>query len=59
MVSKNNLIINTEKTIAMSFYSNQIRHPSGEVIFKNIDTAYTAELRSLGMCITENLKWDT
>jgi len=41
MVSRNNLIINTEKTIAMSFHSKQIRLPSTtQVDLKNIDMAY-------------------
>jgi hypothetical protein len=56
---KNNLIINTGKTIAMSFHSKQMKHPSRpKVTFKNLGIAYKSELRFLGLCITENLKWD-
>jgi hypothetical protein len=55
---KNNLIINTGKI--MSFHSKQMRLPSGpKVTFKNLEIAYKSELRLLGLCITENLKWDT
>jgi hypothetical protein len=57
---KNNLIINTQKTIAMSFHSKQMRLPlSPKVIFKNLVIVYKLELRFLGLCIMENLKWDT
>jgi hypothetical protein len=56
---KNNLIINTEKTIAMSFHSKQMRLPlRHKVIFKKLEIAYTSELRFLGICITDNPKWD-
>jgi hypothetical protein len=56
---KNNLIINTEKTMAMSFHSKNIRLPlRPKVIFKNLEIVYKSELRFLGLCITENLKWD-
>jgi hypothetical protein len=35
---KNNLIINTEKTVAMSFHSKQMRFPlRPKVIFKNLE----------------------
>jgi hypothetical protein len=50
MVSKNNLIINTEKTFAMSFNSKQMRvllRP--QIIFKNIEITYQSELRFLGI----------
>jgi hypothetical protein len=56
---KNNLIINTEKTVAMSFHSKQMRLPlRPKVIFKNSEIVYKSELRFLGLCIVENLKWD-
>jgi hypothetical protein len=56
---RNNLIINTEKTRAMSFHSKQMRLPlRPKVIFKNLEIVYKSELRFLGLCITENLKWD-
>ena len=41
MVSRNNLIIKTEKTKAMSFHSKQIRLPSRtQVVLNNMDIAY-------------------
>jgi hypothetical protein len=53
---KNNFIINTEKTIAMSFHSKQMRLPlRPKVILKNLEIVYKSELRFLGLCITENL----
>jgi hypothetical protein len=56
---KNNPIINTEKTIAMSFHSRQMRLPlRSKVIFKHLEIVYKSELRLLGLCITENRKWD-
>jgi hypothetical protein len=56
---ENKLVINTGKTIAMSFRSKQMGLPSRlKVTFKNLDIAYKSELRFLGFCITENLKWD-
>jgi hypothetical protein len=41
MVSRNNLIINTENTIAISFHTTQIRLPSRtQVVLKNMDITY-------------------
>jgi hypothetical protein len=60
LFQENNLIINSEKTLAMSFHSKQIRLPSRpQISFKNMDIAYKLELRFLGIYITEKLKWDT
>jgi hypothetical protein len=54
----NNLIINTEKTFAMSFHSKQLRVPlRPKIVFKNTKIAYQSELRFLEINITENLKW--
>jgi hypothetical protein len=59
MLSKNNLIINTEKTIAMSFHSkhNMGYSPRPQITFKNVKITYQSELRFLGICIMENLTW--
>jgi hypothetical protein len=58
-LQKSNLIINTEKTIAMSFHSKQMRLPlRPKVIFKNLEIVCKSELRFFGFSITENLKWD-
>jgi hypothetical protein len=54
---KNNLMINTGKTKAMSFHTKQKRHSlRPQVTFKNMDTAYKPELKFLGIYITKNLK---
>jgi hypothetical protein len=53
-VFKNNLITNTEKTIAMSFHSKHMRFSlRPQTTFKNIKITY--QTRFLGICITENL----
>jgi hypothetical protein len=55
---KNNFIINTEKTFAMSFHLKQLRVPlRPKIVFKNTEIAYQSELRFLGIHMTENLKW--
>jgi hypothetical protein len=59
LFQENNLIIKTEKTIAMSFHSQKIKLPSRpQVTFKNMDIACKLELRFLGICITEKLQRD-
>jgi hypothetical protein len=55
---KNNLMINTGETIAVSFHTKQKRYPlRPQVTFKNMDIAYKSKLKFLGIYITENLKW--
>jgi hypothetical protein len=55
---KNNLKINTEKIIAMSFHSKQVRFsPRPQTTFTNIKITYQSELRFLEICIMENLTW--
>jgi hypothetical protein len=55
---KNNLIINIEKTAAMSFHSKHTRFSlRPQITFKNINITYQSELRFLGIYITENLTW--
>jgi hypothetical protein len=54
---KNNLIINIDKTFAMSFHSKQTRALlRAQIIFKNMEITYQSELRFLGTDITENQK---
>jgi hypothetical protein len=58
MVSKNNLIMNTEKTIAISFHSKYMRSsPRLQITFKNIKINCQSRLRFLGIFIMENLTW--
>jgi hypothetical protein len=55
---KNNLIINTKKTSAMSFHSKQWRDSlRPQIVFKNIEIVYQSEWRFLGIHMTETLKW--
>jgi hypothetical protein len=56
---KNNLLINTEKTIAVSFHTKQNRNPlTPQVTFNNMDIGYKSELKFLGIYITGNLNWN-
>jgi hypothetical protein len=60
IVSKNILIIKTERTFAMSFHSKQIRVSSRlQITSKNIKLIYQSELRFLGIYIIKNLNWGT
>jgi hypothetical protein len=57
---KNNLMMNTEETIAMHFHTKQNRLPvRPQVTFKDMDIVYKAELSFLAIYITGNLKWNT
>jgi hypothetical protein len=56
---ENNLLINTKKTVAMSFHFNKIRFADRpHIVFNNSEITYSSELRFLGIDITENLKWN-
>ena len=59
-LQKNNLTINTEKTVAMSYHIKQgkllIRM---KITCRNTDIAYKSDTKFLGIHITENLKWTT
>jgi hypothetical protein len=55
----NGLVINTDKTIAMSFYTRQKRDPVKlQVKFDNRDIAYKSEIKFLGIHLSENMKWE-
>lgn len=58
---KNNVVMNAEKSIAMSFHTTKKnRLPVRQQInFKCMDIACKSELRFLDVYITENLKWNT
>ena len=56
----NNLIINIEKTIAMSYHTPQnkfLMRP--KITYKNKDIAYKLNIKFLGIYIAENLIWTT
>ncbi|PNF34312.1 hypothetical protein B7P43_G15814 [Cryptotermes secundus] len=56
--SKNNMIINNDKTKAMLFQLKKPHDISGpDIIFNNIKIKYTSQFRFLGINITQNLKW--
>jgi len=55
---KNNLFINTTKTVAMSFHlchSKPLFKPC--ILLQNTEVKYMPEVKFLGMRITENLSW--
>jgi hypothetical protein len=56
----NNLMINIEKTIAMSYHTTQTKFlMRPKIIYKNKDITYKLDTKFLGICIAENLKWTT
>ena len=57
---KNDLMINSGKTVAMSYHTKQSRCPMRpKITYRNTDIAYKSDTKFLGICITENLKWTT
>jgi hypothetical protein len=55
----NNLVVNTEKTLAMSFHTtqnNKLLLP--HVTFAGRDIPYNTETKFLGIYINENMKWN-
>jgi hypothetical protein len=56
---KNDLIINTTKTVAMSFHLCCLKSPfKSRILLQNKETDYRPEVKFLRMCITENLSWE-
>jgi hypothetical protein len=54
----NDLIINTTKTVAMSFHLCQSKPPyKTNILLQNTEITYMPEVKHLGMYITENLSW--
>jgi hypothetical protein len=55
----NNLRINAEKTIAISFHTRQKRAPlKPQIKFDNLDISYKLETKFLGIHISKSMKWD-
>jgi hypothetical protein len=55
---ENDLVVNTTKTVAMSFHSSQLKIPLKPNIFlQNSKIAYKSEVKFLGIYIMENLNW--
>jgi hypothetical protein len=57
--SKDNLVINTNKTKAILFQLNKSYMSEPVIIFKNIKMNYTSQFRFLDINITNNLKWNS
>jgi hypothetical protein len=50
----NDLIVNTTKTVAMSFHLSQSKHPyKTNILLQNNEITYMSEVKFLGMHITE------
>ena len=57
---KNDLIINITKRVAMSLHLCQSKPPYKQhILLQNNEIAYMTEVTFLGMCITENLSWQS
>jgi len=57
---KNNLMINTARTVAISYHTKQSKFlMRPKITYRNTDIAYKSDTKFLGMHITENLKWIT
>jgi hypothetical protein len=55
----NSLVVNTEKTLAMSCHTMQNKKPLlPHVIFAGRDIPYNTETKFLGIYINENMKWN-
>ncbi|GFG28333.1 hypothetical protein Cfor_09086 [Coptotermes formosanus] len=55
----NRLVINTEKSAAVSFHSWQNKNPiKPQIRFNNLDITYTSETKFLGIHLMESLKWE-
>jgi hypothetical protein len=54
----NDLIVNTIKTVAMSFHFCQSKPPYKlNILLQNTEITYMSEVKFLGMYIMENLSW--
>jgi hypothetical protein len=57
---KNDLIINTTKTVAMSFHLCHSKPPFKPfILLRNKEINYIPKAKFPGMCVTENLSWQT
>ena len=55
---KNDLLINTTKTVAMTFHLCRSKPPfKPRILLQNKEIDYVPDVKFLGMCITENLNW--
>ena len=57
--SANKLVINKEKTNAISFHARQNKsNLKPDILFQNMDIKYTNETKFLGLYLTEDVKWE-
>ena len=57
--SVNKLVINTEKTNAISFHAWQNKsNIKPKIPFQNVDIKYKNETKFLGLYLTEDVKWE-
>ena len=55
----NKLVVNTDKTIAISFHARQNKgNLKPEIVFQDMNIKYTNETKFLGLYLTEDVKWD-
>jgi hypothetical protein len=55
---ENDLVVNTTKTVAISFHSSQSKiSPKPNIFLQNSKIAYKSEMKFLGIYIMENLNW--
>jgi len=55
---ENDLVVNTKKTIAISFHCSQVKiSPKPNIVLQNCKIAYKSEVKFLGIYIMENLNW--
>jgi hypothetical protein len=56
----NNLVVNAEKTLALSFHVTQNKNPPlPGIIFEGTDISYNTESKFLGVYINKNMKWNS
>jgi hypothetical protein len=56
----NNLVVNAEKMMAMSFHTLQNKRPvSPHITFEGRNIQYNMETKLLGIYINENMKWNS
>jgi len=56
---KNDLVVNTIKTVAMSFHYSQSAQLKPNIFIQNLKITYKPEVKFLGIYITENLNWQS
>jgi hypothetical protein len=55
---ENDLVVNTTKTVAMSFHSSQSKIPlKPDIFIQNSKITYKSEVKFLGSYVMENLNW--